>query len=75
VKKNAARTETRCWFKYVWPAAELVLFVKGRPHFHRPVTGERGKANSGAPIALIAYGRIAAARLYTSGIEGQVVKP
>jgi hypothetical protein len=70
-----ARTETRCWFKYVWPVAELILFVKGRPHFHKPITGERAKANSGAPIALIAYGKRAAARLYTSGIDGQLVKP
>ena len=29
---------------------------KGRPHFHY-VTGERAPANSGAPIALIAYGQ------------------
>lgn len=70
-----ARTETKCWFKYVWPAAELILFVKGRPHFHKPVTGERGKTNSGAPIALVAYGAVAAARLYTSGIDGWMVKP
>lgn len=70
-----ARTETRCWFKYVWPVAELILFVKGRPHFHRPITGERAKANSGAPIALIAYGKRAAARLYASGIDGHLVKP
>ncbi len=70
-----ARVETACWFKYVWPVAELVLFAKGRPHFHFPITGKRAKANSGAPIALIGYGRLGAARLYSSGIEGQMVRP
>lgn len=70
-----ARTETACWFKYVWPVAEVILFTKGRPHFHYPVTGKRAKANSGAPIALIGYGELAAARLYASGIEGRIVKP
>lgn len=67
-----ARTETRCWFKYVWSSAVCVLFVKGRPHFHKPVTGERHKANSGAPIALIAYGHQAAARILLSKIDGQL---
>lgn len=67
-----ARTETACWFKYVWAYAVCVLFVKGRPHFHKPVTGERHKANSGAPIALIAYGHKAAARILMSKIDGQL---
>jgi hypothetical protein len=67
-----ARTETKCWFKYVWPAAACVLFVKGRPHFHKPVSGERHKSNSGAPIALIAYGLEAAERILSSKIEGQL---
>jgi hypothetical protein len=68
-----ARTETRCWFKFVWAKASCVLFVKGRPHFHWPVTGERAKANSGAPIALIGYGHEAIARIRHSGIAGQLV--
>jgi hypothetical protein len=33
-----------------------VLFLKGRPHFHY-VDGRRAAFNSGAPIALIAYGK------------------
>ena len=70
-----ARTETFCWHTYVWPVAREILFVKGRPHFHRPITGERAKANSGAPIALVAYGNEAAERLHTSGIMGWFVKP
>lgn len=50
-----ARTETEMFYECVWPAAEAILFVKGRPHFHR-VDGSRANFNSGAPICLIAYG-------------------
>lgn len=50
-----ARTETRMFFKSVWPKASAVLFMRGRPHFCRP-DGTRASFNSGAPIALIAYG-------------------
>jgi hypothetical protein len=52
-----ARTETRMFYETVWgPAgADAVCFLRGRPHFCY-VSGERAKANSGAPIALIAYG-------------------
>ena len=50
-----ARTETRMYFASVWPKASAVLFLRGRPHFHR-ADGTRAAANSGAPIALVAYG-------------------
>lgn len=50
-----ARTETREFYQLVWDRADAVCFVKGRPHFHR-ADGTRAKFNSGAPIALIAYG-------------------
>lgn len=50
-----ARTETRMFYECVWGVADAVCFLKGRPHFHY-VTGERAKANSGAPICLVAYG-------------------
>lgn len=50
-----ARTETRMFYEYVWPKADAVLFIKGRPHFHY-VDGTRAKFNSGAPICLVAYG-------------------
>jgi hypothetical protein len=70
-----ARTETRLWFDWVWPRAGAVLFVKGRPHFHHPITGKRAKANSGAPIALIAYGKKAVGRIEDSGIAGHMVIP
>jgi hypothetical protein len=50
-----ARTETRLFFTYVWGEASAVLFVRGRPHFHR-LNGSRAKANCGVPIVLVAYG-------------------
>lgn len=50
-----ARTETAMFYECVWGAADGVLFVRGRPHFHF-VDGSRAKFNSGAPIALVAYG-------------------
>lgn len=50
-----ARTETAMFYETVWGHADGVLFVRGRPHFHH-VDGVRAAFNSGAPIALIAYG-------------------
>ncbi|PRH19429.1 adenine methyltransferase [Burkholderia multivorans] len=51
-----ARTETRMFFRFVWGAADAVLFCRGRPHFHY-VDGRRAPFNSGAPICLVAYGK------------------
>ena len=51
-----ARTDTKVWIEQVWGKADAILFVFGRLFFHH-VDGERGKANSGAPSALVAYGR------------------
>lgn len=51
-----ARTETAMFYECVWGVADAVCFLKGRPHFHY-VDGRRADANSGAPIALIAYGQ------------------
>ena len=50
-----ARTETAMFFETIWGAADGVLFLRGRPHFHY-VDGRRANFNSGAPIALVAYG-------------------
>lgn len=50
-----ARTETAMFYECVWNVADAVCFMRGRPHFHY-VDGRRADANSGAPIALIAYG-------------------
>jgi hypothetical protein len=65
----AARTETAIWFNWVWRHAAAVLFLQGRPHFHYQ-DGSRAKANSGCPIALIAYGREDAELLENCGLSG-----
>jgi hypothetical protein len=62
-----ARTETEMFYECVWRAADAVLFLKGRPHFHY-VTGERAPFNSGAPICLVAYGTANHSALLRSGL-------
>lgn len=66
-----ARTETAMFYETVWGVADAILFVKGRPHFHR-VDGSRAPFNSGAPICLVAYGNNNAIVLLQSGL-GAVV--
>lgn len=51
-----ARTETAMFYECIWPKADAICFIKGRPHFHY-VNGDRAPANSGAPICLAAYGQ------------------
>lgn len=53
-------------------AAPAVLFLHGRPHFHR-IDGSRGAANSGAPICLVGYGIEAVDRLRNCGLAGSLV--
>jgi hypothetical protein len=67
-----ARTETAMFYETVWGAADGVLFLKGRPHFHY-VCGRRADFNSGAPIALVAYGRDNLEALRQSGLGFVVV--
>lgn len=67
-----ARTETRWFVSQVWQRADALLFLHGRPHFHRS-DGTRGAANSGAPICLAAYGGVAIDRLVRSGLLGSLV--
>jgi hypothetical protein len=62
-----ARTETAMFFACVWSHAHAVLFIKGRPHFHR-VDGSRAPFNSGAPICLVGYGAENASALAKSGL-------
>lgn len=62
-----ARTETAMFYESVWGAADAVLFIQGRPHFHR-VTGERAPFNSGAPICLVAYGLANVLAIEQSGL-------
>jgi hypothetical protein len=67
-----ARTETAMFYETVWPYADAVCFLRGRPHFHY-VDGTRAPANSGAPICLIAYGPENVAALHRANL-GTVVK-
>lgn len=69
-----ARTETAMFYSTVWAHAEAVLFMRGRPHFHRP-DGSRAAANSGAPICLVAYGIANVAALERSGLGVVVTVP
>jgi hypothetical protein len=65
-----ARTETDLFFRFVWERASSVLFLRGRPHFHRP-NGVRAAANSGCPVVLVSYGAADADVLRTCGLPGQ----
>ncbi len=67
-----ARTETEVFFEAVWEEATAILFLKGRPHFHHQ-DGRRARANSGAPVSLIAYGQDDADQLRASGIAGRYI--
>ncbi|MDR5776241.1 MULTISPECIES: DNA N-6-adenine-methyltransferase [unclassified Caballeronia] len=69
-----ARTETAMFYESVWSRADAVLFIKGRPHFHR-VDGTRASFNSGAPICLVAYGQRNHAELLKSGLGVVVAVP
>lgn len=68
-----ARTETEMFHRWGWEAADAMLFLRGRLHFHT-VDGERARANAGGPSVLIAYGAENAERLRTCGIEGRFVR-
>lgn len=62
-----ARTETVMFYESVWCKADSVCFVKGRPHFHY-ADGQRAPFNSGAPIALVAYGENNTTALALAGL-------
>lgn len=67
-----ARTETEAFYRLVWDLADAICFVRGRPHFHK-ADGKRAPFNSGAPIALIAYGADNITALETADL-GRVVR-
>lgn len=69
-----ARTETRMFFRHVWPSASALLFLRGRITFCRR-DGESSKVghNSGGPSVLIAYGEKAADRLHAVSDLGAFV--
>lgn len=68
-----ARTETKMFFDHVWNKADAVLFLEGRLFFHY-VTGEKAKANAGAPSVLIAYGKECADILEQTKIKGKFIR-
>jgi hypothetical protein len=69
-----ARTETRMFFRSVWPFASALLFLQGRLTFHYPDGSmPRNGANSGGPSVLIGYGKRARLRLETLGHLGAVI--
>ncbi len=65
-----ARTETANFFRYIWPAASGIMFLKGRLVFHH-VDGSKFFNSAGAPSCLIAYGRDNARILRDSGLDGK----
>ena len=67
-----ARTETRMFFKYVWPRASALLFLEGRLHFYN-ISGKRATGNAGGPSVLIAYGIECAHILKNCGLKGKFV--
>jgi len=64
-----ARTETKMFFRYVWPKAHSLLFIEGRLFFHYP-DGKKGEDNAGGPSVLIAYGQENGETLRKSNIKG-----
>lgn len=68
-----ARTETDAWFRFVWPFASGILFIKGRLFFHH-VSGKRADGNAGGPSALVTYGERMAERLRGLGELGKFIR-
>lgn len=69
-----ARTETKAFFRFVWPLASSLLFLRGRLTFHRPDGSKsRSGGNSGGPSVLIGYGPAAGARLQANAQLGAFV--
>ena len=70
-----ARTETRAFFRFVWPFASALLFLRGRLTFFRPDGSESDVGhNSGGPSVLIGYGERAAKKLHECSDLGALVK-
>jgi hypothetical protein len=68
-----ARTETEMFFSTVWEKADAVYFLRGRLTFHH-VDGSKGKANSGGPSVLVAYGAANANVLAALEVPGHFVR-
>lgn len=68
-----ARTETEMFFRYVWPIATAVYFIKGRLPFH-DTRGELTRSRSVAPSILIAYSKYDAERLSDCCYPGKLIQ-
>ena len=69
-----ARTETRMFFKFIWPIARCLLFLRGRITFSYPDgSGSKPGHNSGGPSVLIAFGQAAGIRLASNADLGALV--
>jgi len=66
-----ARTETRMFFKCIWPGADAILFLRGRLAFYH-VDGTVG-GHAGAPSCLVAFGRKNVDALRACKLEGVLV--
>lgn len=62
-----ACTETDMFYESVWGKADAVCFPRGRPHFYYE-DGTRASFNSGAAIALFAYGAVNVEALYRADL-------
>lgn len=68
-----ARTETNMFFRWVWPKADAVMFLRGRLSFRR-LDGSATGHNSGGPSVLVAYGEANVLMLAASGLDGVLVR-
>ncbi len=68
-----ARTDTAMFHESVFGRASGMLFLKGRPKFHRPDGSTEG--TSGGPLVLISYGPANRIRLASAEIPGALVTP
>lgn len=65
-----ARTETSFFQRYVFEAADSILFLNGRLYFLN-AAGIRAKANAGAPSVLVAYGKRNVDAIEESKLDGK----
>ena len=67
-----ARTETEGFHRFVFSAADSLLFLKGRLRFCDLTGAARGSA--GAPSVLVAYGETNARKIASCGLPGFFVR-
>lgn len=65
-----ARTETENFFRYIWPKAQAIMFLRRRLIFHH-VNGTKPNNSAGAPSCLIAYGSENVLSLKHSKLDGK----